>query len=86
MLALCAVDEPDQMAALVAELQGPTAEDAYRSVLAGDGPKQLEACIEEGHADHVFGVPLFVLRGELFWGNDRVPMLEARLAEYGLVR
>jgi len=80
------IDVPDEVAALVAELRGPVTEDAYRAFLAGDGPKQLEACIEEGDADHVFGVPIFVLRGELFWGNDRIPMLEERLAEYGLGR
>jgi 2-hydroxychromene-2-carboxylate isomerase len=80
------IDEADQVAALVGELRGPAAEDAYRALLAGDGPKQLEASIEEGHADEVFGVPIFVLRGERFWGNDRIPMLEERLAEYGLAR
>jgi 2-hydroxychromene-2-carboxylate isomerase len=80
------IDVPDEVAALVAELRGPATEDAYRAFLAGDGPKQLDACIEEGHADHVFGVPIFVLRGELFWGNDRIPVLEERLAEYGLGR
>jgi 2-hydroxychromene-2-carboxylate isomerase len=80
------IDVPDQVAALVGELRGEAAEDAYRAFLAGDGPKRLEECIEEGHADHVFGVPIFVLRGELFWGNDRMPLLEERLAEYGLAR
>ena len=80
------IDVADEVAALVAELRGPAAEDAYRAFLAGDGPKRLEASIEEGHADQVFGVPIFVLRGERFWGNDRIAMLEERLAEYGLAR
>jgi 2-hydroxychromene-2-carboxylate isomerase len=31
-------------------------------------------------------VPLFVLRGEQFWGHDRMPLLEERLEEYGLRR
>jgi 2-hydroxychromene-2-carboxylate isomerase len=80
------IDQPDQVAALISELRGPEAEDAYRAFLAGDGPKRLEASIEEGHADEVFGVPIFVLRGERFWGNDRIAMLEERLAAYGLAR
>jgi 2-hydroxychromene-2-carboxylate isomerase len=80
------IDVPDQVAELVGELRGPEAAEAYRAFLAGDGPKRLDACIEEGHADHVFGVPIFVLRGELFWGNDRLPLLEERLAGYGLAR
>jgi 2-hydroxychromene-2-carboxylate isomerase len=77
---------PDEVAGLVAELAGPAAADAYREFLAGEGPARLDACVEEAHADHVFGVPIFWLRGELFWGNDRIPVLEERLAEYGLAR
>ena len=80
------IDEADAVAGLVRELRGAEAEAAYRAFLAGDGPKRLDACVEEGHADHVFGVPIFALRGELFWGHDRMPLLEERLAEYGLAR
>src|SRR4030095_1709832 len=64
------IDEPEQVAALVRELRGAEGEAGYRAFLAGEGPKRLDACVEEAHADHVFGVPIFVLRGELFWGND----------------
>jgi 2-hydroxychromene-2-carboxylate isomerase len=78
------IDEPSQVAALIAEL-GHDA-DAYREFLAGDGAKQLDACIEEAHSDHVFGVPLFILNGEQFWGHDRMPLLEERLGELGLGR
>lgn len=31
----------------------------------------------------VFGVPTFVLDGELFWGGDRIYLLRERLAEVG---
>ncbi len=78
------LDAADEIAALIAECGGSAT--AYRAFLAGDGPKQLEACIEEAHADHVFGVPLFFFRGEPFWGNDRIPLLEERLREAGLAR
>ena len=78
------LDEPAQIAALLAEC-GASA-DAYREFLAGEGPQQLDACIAEAHADHVFGVPLFFFRGEPFWGNDRVALLEERLREAGLAR
>jgi 2-hydroxychromene-2-carboxylate isomerase len=76
------IDLPEQIAALVAGL-GFSAE-RYRGYLAGDGRRDLEACIDEAHADHVFGVPLFVFRGEPFWGHDRMPLLEERLTEAGL--
>ena len=78
------IDEPAQVAALIGELgHGP---DAYREFLAGDGAVQLEACIEEAHADHVFGVPLFIVNGEPFWGHDRIALLEERLGELGARR
>jgi len=32
----------------------------------------------------VFGVPICIFRGEQFWGNDRIPMLERRLDQAGL--
>jgi hypothetical protein len=51
-----------------------------------EGASAFEACVEEGHADHVFGVPLFLFRGEPFWGHDRMALLEERLAESGLSR
>jgi 2-hydroxychromene-2-carboxylate isomerase len=78
------LDVADQIAALLAECGG-SAED-YRAFLASEGPAELEACIEEAHADHVFGVPLFVFRGEPFWGHDRMPLLEERLRDAGLAR
>jgi 2-hydroxychromene-2-carboxylate isomerase len=78
------LDIADEIAALLAELGAPA--DAYREFLAGDGPKLLDACIEEAHADRVFGVPLFFFRGEPFWGNDRIGLLEERLRDAGLAR
>jgi 2-hydroxychromene-2-carboxylate isomerase len=77
------LDEPDAIGALVAELGGSG--EAYRAFLAGEGPAAFEACIEEGMRDRVFGVPLFLFRGEPFWGQDRMGLLEERLKEAGLV-
>jgi 2-hydroxychromene-2-carboxylate isomerase len=34
----------------------------------------------------VFGVPTFVLDGELFWGGDRIDLLRERLDEKGVRR
>lgn len=76
------IDQPDAVAGLIAEL-GQSA-DAYRAFLAGDGPAILERGIDETHTDQVFGVPMFVFRGERFWGHDRMPLLEERLGEAGL--
>jgi 2-hydroxychromene-2-carboxylate isomerase len=38
------------------------------------------------YADHVFGVPIFIFEDEPFWGHDRIPLLEERLAECGFRR
>ncbi len=78
------LDVADDIATLLAEC-GASA-DEYRAFLASEGPKQLDACVEEAHADHVFGVPLFFFRGEAFWGNDRIGLLEERLRAAGLER
>jgi 2-hydroxychromene-2-carboxylate isomerase len=78
------IDLPEQVEQVIEEL-GQSGAD-YRKFLDGEGPARFEACLEEGEADHIFGVPLFVFRGEPFWGNDRIPLLEERLAQHGLRR
>ncbi len=78
------LDELDAIAVLISDLGGDP--DAYRAWASGDGAKRLEACIDEAHADQVFGVPIFQLRDEQYWGHDRIPLLEERLREYGLER
>ena len=75
-------DDPDQVAAVVAEM-GLSA-DEYRAYLAGEGAADYERAQEEAAADHIFGVPIFVFENEPFWGHDRLPVLEQRLTEAGL--
>ena len=77
------IDQPGEIAALIDELGRSGS--AYRDYLAGDGARDFEACQQEAAADHVFGVPLFVFRAEPFWGHDRLPLLEERMAEAGLL-
>ena len=76
------IDLPEQVAALIDELGHDGAD--YLAWAAGEGAEQLEACISEGHADQIFGVPIFLFKGEAFWGHDRIPLLEERLIERGL--
>ena len=78
------IDRPEEIAGLIAELGGSA--EAYAGYRTQEGELALEAAIAQGHADHVFGVPLFIVRGEQFWGNDRMALLEERLTEYGLRR
>jgi 2-hydroxychromene-2-carboxylate isomerase len=76
------IDIREQVAAVVEEL-GLSPEE-YRRFLEGDGARELETCLAEADADQIFGVPTFVFRGELFWGYDRMTLLEERLAAAGL--
>jgi 2-hydroxychromene-2-carboxylate isomerase len=75
-------DQPEAVAQLIADL-GLSAQD-YLDYFAGEGRAAYERCQEEAAADHVFGVPFFLFAGEPFWGYDRMPLLEQRLAEAGL--
>jgi 2-hydroxychromene-2-carboxylate isomerase len=76
------IDVPDEIAALIEELDQSGA--GYLEWAAGEGAAKLERCVDEGHDDHVFGVPIFIFEGEVFWGHDRIPLLEERLSEHGL--
>jgi 2-hydroxychromene-2-carboxylate isomerase len=78
------IDQPDEVAGVVAELGGSA--EAYHGFRAGEGERALEACLTEAAEDHIFGVPLFLFRGEPFWGHDRLGLLEERLTEAGLRR
>lgn len=77
-----AADEVDATAELISSL-GMSAED-YRAFYEGEGKDEYEHCQEEASKDHIFGVPMFILRGEQFWGFDRMDLLRHRLTELGL--
>jgi 2-hydroxychromene-2-carboxylate isomerase len=78
------VDQPDAMAGVIAGLG--LSEAAYRDYFAGEGMREYERAQEEAAQDRIFGVPIFVFKGEPFWGHDRIGLLERRLAEAGLAR
>lgn len=71
------LEDRDALAAVITEA-GLDAE-GFRRYIEGDGARELEAAAEEAERDGVFGVPTFVVAGELFWGNDRVEWLIKKL-------
>jgi 2-hydroxychromene-2-carboxylate isomerase len=71
------IDVPEEIAAVINELDGSGAQ--YLAYLRGEGAATFQACQDEAAGDHVFGVPLFIFRGEQFWGHDRMGLLEERL-------
>jgi 2-hydroxychromene-2-carboxylate isomerase len=54
----------------------PSGFDAFA---ADEGPKALAAHQEAAEAAGVFAVPTFVVDGELFWGQDRIDFVRAKL-------
>ena len=78
------IDRAGEIASLIEGLGGSPAE--YAAYLEGAGVSGLDRCLDEADDDGVFGVPQFVFREELFWGYDRMPLLEERLTEAGLSR
>jgi len=52
----------------------------FEAFLAGEGRARYERTIDEAEAAGVFGVPMFVVDGELFWGQDRIPQVRRRLS------
>ena len=51
---------------------------------SGDGRRVLERNLDATLAAGAFGVPSFVVEdGELFWGQDRLPLLVHHLKRLG---
>lgn len=75
-----ALDGLDAAQSLAARL-GPAAEAAAAEALSPAAREALRAATQEALAQGVFGAPFFVADDEPFWGQDRLPMLEAWLRE-----
>jgi 2-hydroxychromene-2-carboxylate isomerase len=73
------IDSLDAMAALISDIGGDAA--AFSEYAEGQGRADHERVITEAEGMGVFGVPMFVLDGELFWGGDRMDMLVERITE-----
>ncbi|MGH7042651.1 MAG: DsbA family protein [Acetobacteraceae bacterium] len=78
------IDEADAVAGVLAGVGLDPA--AFATYLAGEGAAEYAAIQEESARDQIFGVPITVFENELFWGYDRLGLLEMRLQEKGLQR
>jgi 2-hydroxychromene-2-carboxylate isomerase len=77
----------ENVEALAAVLDRAGADGAGFAVwLAGPGGALHDQIIAEGEAAGVFGVPSFVIDGEIFWGGDRLGMVIEKLDGMGLRR
>lgn len=53
---------------------------AFFDFAEGEGRRELERITHEAEQLGVFGVPTFVIDGEVFWGGDRLWMVREKLA------
>jgi 2-hydroxychromene-2-carboxylate isomerase len=58
--------------------------DAAGAIAQDTVKARLRANTHAAREAGVFGVPTLALGGELYWGNDATPMIEARLADPGV--
>jgi len=65
------IEDPDVIAAVLTEAGGDAA--GFTAYLAEEGRGELERICRDAEALGVFGVPTFVLDGELFWGREHLP-------------
>lgn len=73
------LDAIDEMKRHV-ELLGGSAQD-YECYALGAGDPEHRAIVDAAEAAGVFGVPMAVLDGELFWGGDRIDALKRRIED-----
>jgi 2-hydroxychromene-2-carboxylate isomerase len=81
------VEDPAALAAILREAGAdPEPFERYVGNEELEAKPRLKACFAEADRDHVFGVPTFVIDGELFWGYDRMEWLVRKLDAMGLRR
>jgi 2-hydroxychromene-2-carboxylate isomerase len=72
------IENPAVLGSVLAEVGADT--DGFGDYLAGEGRREHDAVREAAEAAGVFGVPSFLIDGELFWGREHLPDLRAMLA------
>ncbi len=81
------VEDPAALTAILRETGADPAPFArYVADEESEAKPRLKACFAEADRDHVFGVPTFVIDGELFWGYDRMDWLVRKLDAMALRR
>ena len=71
------IDDANAVAKTIAKAGGDGEE--FKNYLLAEGIREHDRIINEGNEIGIFGVPSFVLDGELFWGNEHLPSVRRRL-------
>jgi len=67
------IEDPAVITAVLAEVGA--ASSGFDNYLTGQGRRDHDAVREAAEAAGVFGVPTFVIEGELFWGREHIPSI-----------
>jgi 2-hydroxychromene-2-carboxylate isomerase len=78
------IESLDAVAGVLQEAGADSA--GFRDFVDGEGGAEHDRIRAEAEEAGVFGVPMFVVEGELFWGGDRLPQVRAKLDKMGLAR
>jgi 2-hydroxychromene-2-carboxylate isomerase len=76
------IEDKQAVAAVLAEI-GVDLE-GFFPYLEGEGRAKLAVIQQQAEEDEIFGVPIFIIEGEMFWGHDRIPFLKEKLEALGL--
>jgi 2-hydroxychromene-2-carboxylate isomerase len=72
------IEDPEAIAAVLTEAASNIS--GFRSYLAHEGRRELDAIRTTAEAAGVFGVPSFLVDGELFWGREHLSDIREALA------
>jgi 2-hydroxychromene-2-carboxylate isomerase len=72
------IEDPAVVGAVLAEAGADAS--GFPAYLGGEGRQEVERIAREAETIGVFGVPSFVVDGELFWGREHLPEIRAMLA------
>lgn len=76
------LEDKQGIAAVLAEIGANPA--GFFAYLEREGRAELDAIQQRADADEIFGVPIFIVEGEMFWGHDRIPLVKEKLEAMGL--
>jgi 2-hydroxychromene-2-carboxylate isomerase len=71
------LDALSEIGEVIAELGGSASK--FEAYVKGPARAEHDRIIAEAESLGVFGVPMMVFNGELFWGGDRIPLLVERI-------
>jgi 2-hydroxychromene-2-carboxylate isomerase len=78
------IEAPAVIAAVLAEAGADVA--GFAAYAAADGRSEVASICREAEEKGVFGVPSFIVDGELFWGREHLPDIRELLGAPALER